>query len=231
MWSHRDGRVLTSDDRQLFTSLDTEHGPLTGFNAIPDGLTSIVSDRSTNGDLVRLRDVMGCNLPAPVITLKFFDVFIHSVHWFMMVFHEPSLRADLEEMLRSGVFPRQKLSTVILMMVVLLIGTKYVLIDEMPPTYSSHDLSRLQAVLLERIESRFLTVLDQDDVGAVQICVLLSSFYFYHGRPHRCLAMNSAAIRLAQGIKLHRESTWGDIDPIEREVRRRVWWALYVLDG
>ncbi|KPI34413.1 uncharacterized protein AB675_3872 [Cyphellophora attinorum] len=216
---------------QLFTTLDTEHGPLTGFNAIPDGLTSTVSNPLANGDLVRLRDVMGCSLPARVVTLKLFDVFIDSVHWFMMVFHEPSLRADLEEMLNTGTFPRQKLSTIILVMVVLLIGTKYVLVDEIPPTYSSHDLSRFQAVLLEKIEARFLAVLDQDDVGAIQVCVLLSSFYFYHGRPHRCLAMNSAATRLAQGMKLHRESTWRVIDPIEREVRRRVWWAVYVLDG
>ena len=38
------------------------------------------------------------------------------------------------------------------------------------------------------------------------------------------------AVRLAQSLTLHRESTWSNISPFTREIRRRLWWTLIDLD-
>lgn len=160
-----------------------------------------------------------------------FDVFIDSVHWFMMVFHEPSLRAELVAVLRTGRIAERKLCTLVLILVVLLIATKYATKEEVESACPGIDMNMVQSKILKTVEAQFLVVLDQDNIATIQVCILLSSFYFYHGRPNRCLAINSAAIRIAQNLRYHRESHWRGIDLIEREVRRRAWWALYVLDG
>lgn len=151
----------------------------------------------------------------------------------MMVFHEPTLRNELDTVLNTGSIGEHRLSTLILILVILLIATKYTKEEEAAVFLRAGvQLQLLQSRLLRIIEWKFLAVLDQDDIGALQVCVLLSSFYFYHGSPNRCLAMNSAAIRIAQKMKIHQESDWPpQIDKVEREVRRRVWWALYVVDG
>lgn len=40
----------------------------------------------------------------------------------------------------------------------------------------------------------------------------------------------SVAVRLGHSLTLHRESTWSNISPFTREIRRRLWWHLIDLD-
>ncbi|KAI7905436.1 fungal-specific transcription factor domain-containing protein [Cokeromyces recurvatus] len=42
--------------------------------------------------------------------------------------------------------------------------------------------------------------------------------------------LNSAAIRMAQDLGLHRSSESWDIPVSEKETRRRVWWSVYIMD-
>lgn len=176
-------------------------------------------------------ELVGIDLPPEATTWMLLDIFERSVHWFMLVFHEPSLRKEAASILQTSRSPVRRLSNIVLILVALLIATKYVAEEDMKTAHESLDVTLLQSELLAAVESKFLAILDQENVGAIQVCILLSSFYFYHGRPNRCLAINSAAVRIAKSLKFHREDTWQGIDTIEREQRRRVWWALYVLDG
>ncbi|GKZ81752.1 hypothetical protein AnigIFM56816_006274 [Aspergillus niger] len=43
-------------------------------------------------------------------------------------------------------------------------------------------------------------------------------------------AMTAAIHRIAQGLGLHRDGTYLGLSPLETEVRRRLWWAIYSLD-
>lgn len=172
-------------------------------------------------------ELLGCDLPPADVSITLFNVFARSVQWFMMIFHEPSVRAEMQSILDTKHISPHKLSLAVLILVILLIGTKYTKEAEA----LGLDLTSIESKLLERIESKFLAVLDENNVGTVQVCILLSSFYFYHGRPSRCLALNSMAIKIAQTLKFDFESTWTGIDLAERENRRRAWWNLYVFDG
>ncbi|KIW17992.1 hypothetical protein PV08_02278 [Exophiala spinifera] len=218
---------------KLFRGLDTEGGILTDSDAIPDATPDQLSSTTIREKVIPVSELIECDLPAREATMMLFTTFIDSVHWFMMVFHEPTLRVELDNVLRTGSIGEHRLSTLILILVILLIATKYTREEEASLFLRAGvNLQLLQSRLLRIVEWKFLAVLDQDDIGALQVCVLLSSFYFYHGSPNRCLAMNSAAIRIAQKMKIHQESDWpSHIDKVEREVRRRVWWALYVVDG
>ncbi|CAO0801276.1 unnamed protein product [Mucor circinelloides] len=42
--------------------------------------------------------------------------------------------------------------------------------------------------------------------------------------------LNSAAIRMAQDLGLHRQSESWDIPTSEKETRKRVWWSVYIMD-
>lgn len=42
--------------------------------------------------------------------------------------------------------------------------------------------------------------------------------------------LNSAAVRMAQDLGLHRSSEAWDIPDSEKETRKRVWWAVYIMD-
>ncbi|EXJ86840.1 hypothetical protein A1O3_03794 [Capronia epimyces CBS 606.96] len=183
-----------------------------------------------------------------------FDTYIRSVHWFMMVVYESSLRAELAEMLRSGRAHRGQKCVLYLIAVILAIGAGYARDesevhvdgqghghgkghphDKLPDVDVNIDLTKLQSRLIQTVEANFLDMIDVASVASVQTCILLSSFYLYSHRPKpkpkRCFIINGAALRAAQVLGLHRESTWGAISTVEREVRRRVWWALYVCDG
>ncbi len=215
---------------QLLQGSESLSGRLPESEAIPAVVPDHNSTVVINEKMIPIAKLLGCNLPPTEATIMLFDVFINSVHWFMMVFHEPSLRAEIDSMLATGCTAESNLSTVVLILVVLLIGTKYTTEQEAEIACPEINLELLQSNLLKAIESNFLLVMDQDNTATIQVCILLSSFYFFHGRPNRCLAINSAAIRIAQNLKLHQESRWRQISVVERETRRRVWWALYMLD-
>ena len=92
------------------------------------------------------------------------------------------------------------------------------------------DLKSLQASLLQKVKERIFDVYDDARLEAVQISILLSSFYLYHARPNLAFSVLGAGIKSAQAMGLHRESSWKLSSVIVRETRRRVWWALYVFD-
>lgn len=51
-----------------------------------------------------------------------------------------------------------------------------------------------------------------------------------HDDSRFCWSLTSLAIRLGQGMGLHRDPSHFDLSPYEGEMRRRLWWALMALD-
>ncbi|KIX04781.1 uncharacterized protein Z518_05652 [Rhinocladiella mackenziei CBS 650.93] len=218
-------------DQKLFQAYDSASGALSEADAIPDGSLEQHSSLLRDDRLVPVSELIGFDLPSPKVTWMLFDVFVNSVHWFMMLFHEPSLRADLGEMLRTGRAHHRQKSQIYLVLVTLVIGARYAINDDAPSHSPEIELSKLETYLLKRIEENILELIDQNDLESVQTCVLLGSLYIYHRRPKRCFIINGAVMRGAQALSLHKESAWPAMSIVEREVRRRVWWALYVCDG
>lgn len=110
-------------------------------------------------------------------------------------------------------------------------GARYTTDDEALEACGPNlDLGSLQQQMLKEVQAHLLDVIDIGGVESVQICVLLSSFYMYNGRPNLALAILGAGVQSSQAIGLHKESLWGPLTETAKEVRRRAWWALYVLD-
>lgn len=95
---------------------------------------------------------------------------------------------------------------------------------------SRSELCVLQESMLNQIRSHFFDMLDTGGVECVQLCILLSTFHLYTGKPNLAMPILGAGIRSAQAQGLHKEALWGPANEIVVEVRRRTWWALYVFD-
>lgn len=182
-------------------------------------------------DLIPVADLIGRDLPPRYVVNLLFEAFANSTHWFMLVFHEPSLRAELEEILATGMVSRHKLPWMMLVITILATGATYTPASVIEKSCPGWNLVKLRTKLIRVIEERFLDLFDSRDVEAVAVCVLLSSYYMYHGQLERGWVTLGAAWRAAESMRLHQEHTWSRMDLIQIEVRRRVWWALYVADA
>jgi hypothetical protein len=178
-----------------------------------------------------VRDIIGIELPPKDVIDLLFDSYIKSVHWFMLLFHEPSCRQRYNTILSTGMASPEDVRFLVQLMLVLAIGARYLKPEAL--RWHGHlglDLQSLQDTLLQSVRARLFDIVDEGGVECVQICVLLSTFYLYHGQPNLAFAVHGMASKCAEAICLHRESSWKDSSAIAREVKRRVWWALYVVD-
>jgi hypothetical protein len=60
--------------------------------------------------------------------------------------------------------------------------------------------------------------------------LLTGPFMDRPSEPMQNLVSISTTVRIAQTMGLHCESTWSALDPVTREMRRRVWWHIVWLD-
>jgi gamma-glutamyl phosphate reductase len=91
-------------------------------------------------------------------------------------------------------------------------------------------MQSLQATLLSKVKQFIYELYDDGCLETVQISILLGSLYLYNGRPNLAFAILGAAIKSAQAMGLHVESSWKTKSEEAREVQRYIWWALYIFD-
>ncbi|KAJ4536493.1 hypothetical protein HRR86_007108 [Exophiala dermatitidis] len=153
-----------------------------------------------------------------------------AVHWFMMVFHEPTLRASYEAFMANRRSPKSRSNQAIFILLLLSLGAHYASEEDVRARFPSFNLDTFQRLSLKRVEDSLHTLYDSAEIESVQVCVLLGSYYMYHGRPNLAFVILGAGISCAQLMSLHKESSWRWLSEIAKEERRRTFWALFVFD-
>lgn len=74
-------------------------------------------------------------------------------------------------------------------------------------------------------------LLETGSLVLVQAYTLLSNLAQKRNKPNAGSTYLGIAVRMAIGLGLHRELPGWNIPPFEREVRRRVWWVLFIFDA
>lgn len=64
----------------------------------------------------------------------------------------------------------------------------------------------------------------------VQALVLLQLYQHNLSERNTAFLVLGFASRMAMNLGMHREGAVQDLDPLERELRRRVWWTIYILE-
>lgn len=75
------------------------------------------------------------------------------------------------------------------------------------------------------------SVFETANLTSVQALVLLSNLSQKRNSPNTGWNLLGLAVRTALSLALHRELPHWNISLMEREIRRRVWWGLYIFDS
>lgn len=74
-------------------------------------------------------------------------------------------------------------------------------------------------------------VLRKGSLALVQALALMANYLQKRNRPNSGFTLLGVAMNMAQGIGLHREFSGPSINAHAMEIRRRVWWTLFIFDS
>ena len=92
------------------------------------------------------------------------------------------------------------------------------------------DLASLRTNAIQVADSAFFKVLSFPNLAAVQIGILLGSFYLFNGKPCLGFGILGSAVKCAQVIGLHRQSRLSTLASGNVQNACRVWWTLEIFD-
>ncbi|KAH7384369.1 fungal-specific transcription factor domain-containing protein [Phaeosphaeria sp. MPI-PUGE-AT-0046c] len=147
------------------------------------------------------------------------DAYFHDYHICYPFVHEATFRAQVHELVPR---PPQR-SWDMLYHAVLALGAWCLNKDEV----GLEDYLYRRALTLGQHESVF----EAADLATVQALVLLSNLSQKRNRPNSGWNLLGLAVRTALSLALHRELPHWNITLLEREIRRRVWWGLFIFDS
>lgn len=178
-------------------------------------------------------------IPSREVAALLVDTYFDRVHWFMLIFYQedfrrkwqtlydPSLETSLENLPNPGF-----ISTFLL---VIAIALKYTGKHRNHILETHHvNSTLLQDRIFSTIRFRLLDIVSTGSLEAVQTCVLLGTYYLYHGSPNLAWPVCGCGLRIAQALNLHRKLPVRE--PISAELqrvietRKRCWWAIYEVE-
>ncbi|KAF2683178.1 hypothetical protein K458DRAFT_51601 [Lentithecium fluviatile CBS 122367] len=199
-------------------------------SAIPGG-DSYAKNLACRPDRTRkcpLSSILGYSLPSVDMMCLLLEEYFDSVHWFSLVVFEPRFRSKFES-LRDGLAYQSQKPFLLLLSTVIGMGAWYKSYKSRSDAdYPDADWRDWALSLMQGAESRLADLMDDSSIASVQACILLGSYYVYHGKPNLSFALLGATIKTAQAIGLHRQPLRGDFGSIEE--RKRVWWTIYTWD-
>jgi hypothetical protein len=94
--------------------------------------------------------------------------------------------------------------------------------------YSIDTLALVQT-LVRQVRVHLFDCVERCQVEAVQICVLLGTYYLYHGNPSLSWSVLGVAVKVAYALRMHREVEWqGDFALLQ--ARKRAWGHTFIAD-
>lgn len=79
--------------------------------------------------------------------------------------------------------------------------------------------------------SQHISIFETGSLTIVQALLLLSNYTQKRNKPNTGWNYLGLAVRMALSLGLHREFPDWRISPLQREIRRRIWWGLFIFDS
>ncbi|CAI7669137.1 unnamed protein product [Penicillium crustosum] len=198
-------------------------------DAIPDG-TPANKQSQVRESRIPIIELIGIQLPSAPVTMTLLDAYLQANHWYLSLFHEPSFRARLVTILQTeGILPSEK-SFLLLLLAVLIIGAHFSNHEALHSLDPQFNPQQSRAIWIEAMENHIFWILQEATLESVACAVLMSIAYLLERKTQLSFTMSGLGSRAAQAMSIHDETTWGHLDPIEVQVRRRVWWSIYMVD-
>ncbi|KAJ6086252.1 hypothetical protein N7486_010533 [Penicillium sp. IBT 16267x] len=74
-------------------------------------------------------------------------------------------------------------------------------------------------------------LLQRGSLPLLQALTLMANYLQKRNLPNSGFAILGIAMNMAQSLGMHREFSAASISPFEMEIRRRVWWTIYIFDS
>ncbi|KAI9926887.1 hypothetical protein MW887_003986 [Aspergillus wentii] len=179
------------------------------------------SSQSAINDLVSL-------LPHYEAAALLVDTYFDRVHWFMLIFHQDEFRRRWQKLYQISSNQLQaKLHS---------IGFIRAYRQRLLASHNI-DHEKLKERIFSSIRANLLDIVSLGSLEAVQTCVLLGTYYLFHGSPGLAWPVCGCGLRIAQALKLHRKlprDGSGSLRSINlrnhNETRKRCWWAIYEIE-
>ncbi|KAK6859173.1 fungal-specific transcription factor domain-containing protein [Apiospora arundinis] len=169
--------------------------------------------------------------PLPSQVSYLLDVYSENVNFMAQAVHMPSVSKLAREMRSKGT------SSLTPSNEALLFAIYYAAITSMEEEDVKANFGASKSDLNHRFRVGFETAVAKADFLNAPNLTLVQAFIAFlclarrHDSPRYVWMMVGIVIRMAQSIGLHRDGThFPNLSPFEVEVRRRAWWALYMLD-
>ncbi|KAK4869217.1 hypothetical protein LT330_006217 [Penicillium expansum] len=198
-------------------------------DAIPDG-TPANKQPQAQGARIPIVELIGMQLPSAPVTMALLDAYLQANHWYLSLFHEPSFRARLVTILQTGAIFSSEKSFLLLLVVVLILGARFSNHKTLCSLDPQFNPQQSRAMWIEAVENHIFWILQEGTLESVSCAVLMSIAYLLESKTQLSFTMSGLGSRAAQVMGIHDETTWGPLDPIEVQVRRRVWWSIYMVD-
>ncbi|KAB8262173.1 fungal-specific transcription factor domain-containing protein [Aspergillus pseudonomiae] len=171
------------------------------------------------------------------------DTYFDRVHWFMLIFHQDDFRRRWPKLYRSPnawiSSSSQNLGFISTFLMVIAIGIQYIG-DHRRHLLSTYgiDPDILKERIFSAVRTRLLDIVSVGSLEVVQMCVLLGTYYLYHGAPRLAWPVCGCGLRIAQALGLHRKrpssphqsSPKSTASRKQNEAKKRAWWAIYEIE-
>ncbi|PYI07059.1 C6 transcription factor [Aspergillus sclerotiicarbonarius CBS 121057] len=177
------------------------------------------SKSSYGAERIPLKAQLLSTAPSGLIEQAFMDAFFLNYHTSYPFIHEGTFRAQFHEQI-----PRPHgQAWQILLNTILALGAWSIGDDnsDLDITFYQEARSHLQQV----------SVFETGNLTLVQALLLLSNYAQKRNKPNTGWNFLGLAVRMAMSLGLHKEFPGWKISLLQREVRRRLWWGVYIFDS
>jgi proline utilization trans-activator len=174
----------------------------------------------------RKKTVLASFLPSREVADALVEAFFQQVHPNYLLFHRGTFQLRYESIWSpvANHVPEIELGWICSIFMVFVFGAQ---------ALEHHD--KQQAVCLKRrylglVQSRLHHLINTTSLVNIQALLLLQLLQHNSSERNASWMLLGCASRMAIALGMHREGATGGFDPVEKEVRRRVWWTLYMFE-
>lgn len=124
--------------------------------------------------MIPISDLVGIEFPSKALALMLYEAYLKSMSWYMVLFHEPTMRKMIEQSAASGVVRRSEMPQVLLMLIIIVIGARFATISQVQRECPSTDLPSIVEGMVRTIEEKYLSCIEILTVDSVMFAYLLS---------------------------------------------------------
>ncbi|RDA91987.1 hypothetical protein CP533_6023 [Ophiocordyceps camponoti-saundersi (nom. inval.)] len=177
-----------------------------------------------------LADLLAPELPPQAVVDRLLQSYCSSAHTMFPMLHMPTFQAMIDDLYRTSPPPRVPSAWMSLFFAVLAAGSLFSPEPPPPPTTTTTATTAFYrpAELLETARRVMDPWTNQPTLDGARALVLMTLCLGEMNLKSTAWSWLGSAIRVGQDLGLYAET--GSWSVIEGEMRRRTWWAMYILD-